>query len=1418
MEQQSLHPDYIFEVSWEVCNKVGGIHTVITSKALTLVNDYKDNLIMIGPDIWKGEGEHPEFTEDKNIFVAWHEEAIEQGLKIKIGRWKIAGSPIVILVDFTPFFTRKDEVFRDLWTRYKVDSLAGGWDYIEPALFGYAVGKVIESFYNHHHTFSDKIIAQFHEWITGVGLLYINEHVPQIATVFTTHATVVGRSIAGNGLPLYSKFDSYNADQEARSFNVTAKHSLEKMAAFNADCFTTVSEITAKECENFLDKKPDIVTPNGFEDSITPDTISFNDKRMLARKKLFNVARMLFGYDVSENDLLIIKSGRYEFRNKGIDLFIDALGELNKNSDLKKEIIAFIFIPAHSTGPRKDLLERLEDGKYSDATDNKILTHYLQGAESDPILNRIEQNNLDNSKDKKVKVVFIPVYMSGNDGIFNMHYYELLVGFDLSAFPSYYEPWGYTPLESLAFHVPTITTNLTGFGMIIHSKSTNIGQGISVINRTDTNDKDVVNKITSTIKEYAEKNDDEIKVARESAFELSKTALWKNFIEYYKKAYGIALTKASNRTHRFTHEPKVKAIETYKDIEYPKATEPIWRKIFIQSQLPENLKSLDKLARNIWWSWNNEIFELFKSIDKELWKQLHHNPILLLDNLSYDQIKNLENNQEFLSKLDSANKKFENYINKPKMQTPHVAYFCMEYGLCANLKLYSGGLGVLAGDLLKEASDSGINMTGVGLLYRNGYFKQEITIHGEQIEQEDIQNFTKLPIFPLYDKDEAWLKISIAFPGRTLYAKVWKVEVGKIQLYLLDTDIPENSAEDRVITSSLYGGDWENRLKQELLLGIGGVRLLRMLNIKPDVYHYNEGHASFAGLERLFILVQEENLSFDEALEIVRSSSLFTTHTPVPAGHDTFIEELLRVYLSNHSNLLNISWKRLMAMGKMDENDLEEKFSMSLFAARFSQEINGVSTLHEKVSRNMFGQLWKGYAKEEIPIGHVTNGVHYQTWTSSSWQNLYEKTFGNEFTDKISEPKQWQKIHDVSNKTIWDIHIQLKKELLEEIKNRLRVEAVGLLKNETQLLQQINSLTEKTLIIGFARRFVTYKRSSLLFYNQERLASIIKNSKCPVLFLFAGKAHPNDFAGQEMIRDIIEISQHDRFRGSVLYIQNYDMALAKYFTHGVDVWLNTPEMEMEASGTSGMKAAFNGVLNFSALDGWWQEAYNPDIGWTITSTVFKNKYKVQNEVESETLYHVLENHIIPLFNDRNNEDVPDNWIKKMKDSISQIAPQYSTHRMLKEYMEKYYNKLQIRGNLISANHFESAKKLAGWKRKVTQGWNKIQVVSMEVYDSDNKAFPLGSELSPHLILNLGELSVSDIGVEVVFINKRKDEDDFNKIVFKSELSAIETNGNQITYSCKTPMTQSGVYEHGFRIFPKNDLLPNRQDFPLLKWI
>ncbi|HTA83498.1 MAG TPA: alpha-glucan family phosphorylase, partial [Bacteroidia bacterium] len=1099
------------------------------------------------------------------------------------------------------------------------------------------------------------------------------------------------------------------------------------------------------------------------------------------------------------------------------DISIDALGKLNKEAGFNKDIIAFIFIPANQTGPRKDLLDHIGNNNPSaELKGDKVLTHYLQGADSDPILNRIKQNELYNNKENKVKIVFAPVYLDGKDGIFNIPYYDLLVGFDISAFPSYYEPWGYTPLESIAFHIPTITTNVTGFGIMLHSNDLNIGKGMSVIERTDTNDQEAADKIKSVVQEFSQKTPAEIESAREAASQLSKTALWKNYIINYKKAYDIALKKTEGRAKTFVHEGGI-PFHKLETRELNKVSIPIWRELFVQSELPESLKTLNKLARNLWWTWNTEAQELFEACDKELWKSCDNNPIILLESLSYNKLQKLEKDKEFIERVNSVDKLFEEYMNRPFNKTPKVVYFCMEYGIYKHLKIYSGGLGILAGDYLKQASDSATNITGIGLLYKEGYFKQVISAHNEQMELEDTNTLTNLPIEHVYDANGNWLRISLAFPGRTLYAKVWKVNVGKVSLYLLDTDIPQNQAEDRLITARLYGGDTENRLKQELLLGIGGVRLIHKLDLKPEVYHYNEGHAAFAGLERLVTLVQGFNLSFDEAMEIVRASSLFTTHTAVPAGHDWFTEDILRVYLSFHANLLNISWKQLMGLGRANENDPAEKFSMSFLAARLSQDVNAVSKIHERVSKKLFRSLWESYSEEEINIGHVTNGVHYSSWVGSPWDKLYKGIFNDAQVSEQSHDS-WKRINDISDAKIWEAHLECKKALLEEIKRRLKYEMNGLtgVKNA---VQEKDILNEKTLIVGFARRFVTYKRPALLFNDLNRLADILQDKEKPVLFLYAGKSHPADKEAQELMKYVIEISKNARFEGHILYLQNYNTDLAKYLTQGVDLWLNTPEQDTEASGTSGMKAALNGVLNFSVLDGWWAEAYNEDIGWAIHSVQETNEsHGANNVTDADELYQVLQHSIIPDFFAKEKDDYPEKWVNRMKKSIALIAPQFSMKRMLDEYTEKYYKKLSEKSTQIASNEWEGARKLTAWKNNVKAKWENLKVKNLEVFDSADRTLPLGTELTPRLTLDIQDFSADDISVEVVFTQKRNSNEEFGKIVLKKELVPASTKDNIVVYECKVPITKSGNFEYGFRISPKNNLLSYPHDFPLLKWV
>lgn len=1413
VDNKQINPDYLFEVSWEVCNKVGGIHTVISTKALTLENELKDNYILIGPDVWKETHDNPEFTEDPYIFKSWRSQAASEGLHLKIGRWNIPGNPIVILVDFTPLFMLKDKIFAELWENNKLDSILGQWDYVEPTLFGYAAGKVIESFYNYNLSGMDKIVAQFHEWMTGTGILYLKNRVPQAGLVFTTHATILGRTICGNGLPLYKDLETYKGDIVARNFNVTAKYSLEKLSALNSDCFTTVSEITSKECKQFLEREVDGITPNGFEDNFVPGNHMFDEKRRDARKKLIHVAEAMLNQKISDDVILIANSGRYEFRNKGIDVFIDALGKLNKNNNFKKEILAYITVPAGHSGPRQEIIDNLEQIDYEHPKQGEYLTHWLLDKHSDPVIQKIKENELKNSSTDKVKIIFVPCYLDGNDGIFEMHYYDLLIGFDLTVFPSYYEPWGYTPLESLAFKIPTVTTTLAGFGRWINDKiKTNLG-GFSVIERTDDNHDQVIIETEKFILDFSNKSAEEIIIERENAFEISRTSLWINLISYYKEAYSIALNKVEARSELFKNKQYK---EHYEDIVRLKKGRPEWKKVLIYPEIPKSLEALQELTMNLWWSWNYEAEELFESIDKKLWKELN-NPVTLLQTLTLDQMRELENNEVFFKKLKVVYAKFLKYMSKkPEPTEKKLAYFSMEFGIHNSLKIFSGGLGILAGDYLKEASDSNKDFVGIGLLYRYGYFNQKISLIGDQISELLPQKFSQLPIKPVRDAKNNWIKVGLALPGRTMYAKVWVADVGRIPLYLLDTDLEENSVVDRSVTHQLYGGDWENRFKQELLLGVGGIRILSELNIQPEIYHCNEGHGAFIGLERLRKFIQEEKYPYNEAIERVRVSTLFTTHTPVPAGHDAFSEDLLRAYIPHYAVRLNISWDTFMNLGKVRENDPREKFSMSILAIKLSQEVNAVSRIHCNVSKRMFNDLWEGYYPKELALGYVTNGVHYPSWTHKKWQNLYSKEFEADFIDNLSDARYWKKIFSVSDESIWKIRQSLRKDLIDEVKQRISDDYTRRNENPKLVFKTIDAIDPNALTIGFARRFATYKRAHLLFHNLERLELLLNNKEHPVQLIFAGKAHPQDKAGQDIINQIMVISKLPQFIGKVLFIENYDIELAKKLVQGVDIWLNTPVRLKEASGTSGQKAVMNGVLNLSVLDGWWGEGYVPNAGWALKEEGTYADEKYQDELDAEVIYNLLEDEIVPLFYERDH-DIPSDWIKFIKNCIADIAPHYTTKRMIDEYYCKFYEKLAKRQAELTGNNHELIHSLVKWKNKVIRSWDSIEVVSMTIPDpTKDEPLKLGEDFKTEVKLDLNELSPQDIGVEIIF--GQKENDVVKEIMFIEEMQVIGTDGKIVTYECTMPSNRSGVYDYAFRIFPKNKLLPNRQDFNLIKWI
>ncbi|MEI6820481.1 MAG: alpha-glucan family phosphorylase [Bacteroidota bacterium] len=1413
-EENFIKSDYIFETSWEVCNKVGGIYTVISTKALSILNEIKDNYILIGPDVWMETHQNPEFTEDKFLYKSWCDKAREDGLKFRIGRWNIVGHPIAILVDFTHYFAEKDTIFAHFWEKYNLDSLSGQWDYVEPALFGYAAAKVIESFYEYNLTANDKIIAHFHEWMTGTGVLHLKENVPQIGTVFTTHATVLGRCIAGNGLPLYRNLHSFNGDLIAKEFGVISKFSLEKLSAEEVDSFTTVSDLTNKECNQFFNKGVDIVTPNGFEDSFVPSPELFEKKRNESRNKIIDTVSALLNQQLSKDSMLIINSGRYEYKNKGIDLFIDALGKLNKQQDLQKDIIAIISVPAHQAGARQDLLDRMLNPDFYSPISNEYLTHRLYEPENDPILKQIKKNELNNSPSDKVKVIFVPAYLNGNDGIFNIEYYDFLIGFDGSVFPSYYEPWGYTPLESLAFHIPTITTTLAGFGLWIDAINNDPKSCVTVIERTDDNDIEVIDAITKSIFSCTVKNNNDIIDARKISYDISRSALWKNLVTYYWQAYSIALNKVNERTELFIGKQQ-KFYET--SFNKLKESKPEWKKILVKQSISPVLASLDRLSKNLWWTWNYEASELFEMINKKLWSKLNRNPIALIETLSIDEMQGLEKNDVFIKKLTEVTAMFDAYMSKVvEKSDDQIAYFSMEFGLHDTIKIFSGGLGMLAGDYLKEASDCNINMVGIGLLYRYGYFKQDISLTGDQLAEYTPQKFSQLPLFPVRDEHNNWITINIALTGRRLYAKVWKLMVGRVPLYLLDTDFEVNSESDRSVTHRLYGGDWENRLKQELLLGLGGIRMLETLNISPTIFHCNEGHSAFSTLERLAKLIQLNKLSFEEAVEVVRASTLFTTHTPVPAGHDTFTEDLLRMYIPHFAEHLNITWDQLMNLGKFVENDMNEKFSMSVLATKLSQEVNGVSLIHGRVSREMFSKLYSGYFTEEIHIGYVTNGVHYPTWTARSWQQLYAKEFGVEFLQDQSNPEYWQKIYKVADETIWKLRLNKKTQLTDHLKYRLTNDMTQHNVNPKFIFKVLDAFNPKALTIGFARRFATYKRALLIFSNLERLSKIVNNKERPVQFVFAGKAHPNDKAGQDFIKSIVEISKQPGFIGKIIFVENYDMELAKYLIHGVDIWLNTPTRPLEASGTSGEKAIMNGVVNFSVLDGWWAEGYKKGAGWALKEKQTYENQDFQNELDAETIYTILEDDIIPTYYDTNANGFSTKWIAHIKNTIAQITPHFTMKRQLDDYFSKYYNKLIERSARLQDNNFLLAHNIASWKNKMLRSWDSIEVISVNLPDSNSKPLMLGEDFYADIILNMNELSGSDIGIEVIFGQKVNDE--VKEPIFIRELVAERLDNGHLKFICKLPAPTAGVFDYAFRMYPKHPELPHRQDFNLVRWI
>ena len=867
------------------------------------------------------------------------------------------------------------------------------------------------------------------------------------------------------------------------------------------------------------------------------------------------------------------------------------------------------------------------------------------------------------------------------------------------------------------------------------------------------------------------------------------------------------------------------------------SNQPSWKVINVKSHIPEALKKLDELSHNLWWCWNTEALDLFSSLDTELWHKVRRNPIDLLRSIDYDRLIELSKNEEIIRKMNKVYADFRKYMDvKPDPKRASVAYFCMEYGLSHVLKIYSGGLGILAGDYLKEASDSNVDMVAVGFLFRYGYFTQSLSMDGQQIANYEPQDFDRLPIERVLDADGNQVIVDVPYPNFMVHATLWRANVGRISLYLLDTDNELNSEYDRRITHSLYGGDWENRIKQEYLLGIGGMLALNKLGIKKDVYHCNEGHAALCNVQRLAEYV-ESGLSFNQALELVRASSLYTVHTPVPAGHDYFDEGLFNKYMNQFPARLGISWDDFMGMGRTNPGDKNEKFCMSTFLCKTCQEVNGVSWLHGRVSQQMFRGIWPGYLPsperldhaerthdeweeiynpnpEESHVGYVTNGVHLPTWCAKEWQAVYKKYLGAEYYHDQSNEKIWEKILQVPDEVIWNTRVQLKNKLIDYIRRRFRENWLKNQGDPSMVVSLLDKINPNALLIGFARRFATYKRAHLLFSDLDRLSKIVNNPKYPVQFLFAGKAHPADGAGQGLIKKIYDISQRPEFMGKILFLDNYDMQLARRLVSGVDIWMNTPTRPLEASGTSGEKALMNGVVNLSVLDGWWYEGYREGAGWALTDRRTYENQDHQDKLDASTIYSMLEQEIIPLYYARNRQGFSENWVRTVKNSIARIAPHYTMKRQLDDYYTRFYNPLAARFHAISADNNRIARDIAAWKESVAERWDSIKVVSSTRSENLQSASLIsGKEFTVRHVVD--EQGLDDaVGIDLVVMTGTDGNEHVSEVL---PMKLVSREGNLHTFELTASIDLAGSYKVAYRLYPKNPQLANRQDMCYVRW-
>ncbi|WP_165071449.1 alpha-glucan family phosphorylase [Desulfovibrio sp. ZJ200] len=1409
-------PVTLFEVSWEVCNKVGGIYTVVSSKALQAVETFGEDYFLLGPALQQ----NADFEEtDEHIWDSLRLVLNSRDLKCRLGRWNIPGRPKAILVDFSKRYAT-NQLLYDLWKNYGVDSLSGGWDYTEPVMFATACGEVIAAIHESLvHPLGGRSVGLFHEWMCGAGLLTVKKQAPEVGTVFTTHATILGRSLAGAGRDIYSNLRGINPANEAAAANITAKWSMESASAREADAFTTVSPITSEESTVLLGRQPDVITVNGLDMTVIPDFSEDRREPLANRARILEAAGRFLRCKMSENTRIFAISGRYEMHNKGVDVFLEALARADQNlAGTETSILVLCLVMGGHTGVNPAAVSG--DPAASDNGRPFISTHFVWNAPQDPIINACRRLGLDNSCDKHVKVIFVPAMLDGNDGFLNMPYEQVIAACDIGFFPSWYEPWGYTPQECAAWSVPTLTTDLSGFGMWARQLAqewTEPRPGVHVMPRRGSNFDQTVAALHKQVLQSAACPPDELALWRKNARAVAEQTSWSYFFDNYIQAFRLALEKAAERgSHELNSRESLNRILTASC-----SVTPFLRPIMAVAEVPAALARLRELTANLWWSWHDKAKSLFMAINPQLWDECR-NPIRMIEEADPERLNYLIYNEEYMRLYNETLAEFDAYMAEPQRAlsenvTPEhpIAYFSTEYGLHESIPIYSGGLGVLSGDHLKSASDMGVPLIGIGLLYKNGYFKQEIDPSGRQIAQYPLNNFGQLPVRLVYDDAGAPVFVQLELPGRILFARVWKMQVGRVILYLMDTDTRRNTEEDRQITDKLYEANREIRLLQEMLLGMGGIRLIRTLGLAPHVYHMNEGHSAFMVIERLQECMNM-GMSYDEAAVRVRSNTVFTTHTPVPAGNEAFSLDLMGRYFGGIAASLGLSWQQFVQLGQMEGGN-SQTFEMTVLALRLSGKANGVSRLHGEVSRHMWNKLWKSLPLAETPIGHVTNGVHTPSYVGMHMHELLNQYLGPDWLSARPDSPVWDKVDAIPDEQYWTTRMTQKEDLLDFLRARIPGFAQKFKLTRAQQERMESLLKPNTLIIGFARRFAPYKRATLLFADPDRLARILNTPQRPVCLVFAGKAHPADEAGINLIQEVLRMSQDERFLGRIFFIEDYSLAVSRVMSQGCDVWLNTPRRPHEASGTSGMKLTVNGGINLSISDGWWCEGYNRQNGWTIGPVVTTELPSgEQNDyADAESLYSLLETAVLPLYFDTDSAGLPASWIAMSKRSLKSLTAMYSSNRMLHDYIQQAYLPGAKRRDLLAENDWALCRELAAWLSNLPVRFGTVKMEEIIISGADGNTMTCGEPISVRVHAHLGEMQPEEILAQLV-IGPAHGNGNFRQPPEVLRLRPRQSEDG-MEYSVTYIPTHSGHYRYGIRLLPVHKGLGTPLETGLVLW-